>query len=261
MSKEQSILEERGSSGYMESDRGRNIDERFVPPVKGIDLEHSLNYIDLDDVTVDFIYDKYTHSKVLYRPGSRPFLEDVLANLGLTDGQHTQLEKVQKIADYVTQKIPWAGFYHKETGSKLAADRSFVEEDLIESGYGWCNEQARIFCCLTQIAGLCSRIVMACNKEKKFGHVVCEGLLDDGWMLVDQSLGLLFQFDGKPVRAYDLWHNPAIREHFSPIYKQCCNDLIEEIGLDIIQDEFAMGASANPLCGFKDLGFHNYFVT
>ena len=59
----------------------RTIDTRYMPAVGGIDLEQSLNYIALADVSLDFIYDKYTTERMIYTAGSRPVLEGILAEL------------------------------------------------------------------------------------------------------------------------------------------------------------------------------------
>ena len=59
----------------------RTIDARYMPAVGGIDLEQALNYIALADVSLDFIYDKYTSGRTIYTAGSRPVLEGLAAKL------------------------------------------------------------------------------------------------------------------------------------------------------------------------------------
>ena len=48
----------------------RTIDTSYMPPVGGIDLEQAMNYIALADVSLDFIYDKYTCGRIIYTAGS-----------------------------------------------------------------------------------------------------------------------------------------------------------------------------------------------
>ncbi len=121
----------------------RTIDSRPIPPVGSIDLEHSLNYISLADVPLEFIYDKYTSGRLVYTSGSRPVLEGIACRL--LCGVKDETGRVRKLADYIVGQLPWAGYYHKAMGAKLATNRNLVEEDLVASGYAWCNEQARVF--------------------------------------------------------------------------------------------------------------------
>ncbi len=236
----------------------RPIDQRYKPPVKGIDLAQALNYIDARDVTPRFLYDRYTASRLTYVPGSRPGLEKVVRDLRC-DGR-APVDKVQSIANFVAQEMLWAGYYEKKEGRPLAPDRNMREEDLLESGFGWCNEQARVFCALTQIAGVPSRLVFAANLRKRYGHVVCEVLLPEGWMMVDESFGYCFQMGRKPVRALDVFGAPKPRRYFEPIYKDMCQKLLAELGHEILDEWFGMSVAPDPLDGFKDLGFCNHWA-
>ena len=235
----------------------RTIDTRYMPAVSGIDLEQALNYIALADVSLDFIYDKYTGGRTIYTAGSRPVLEGLAAKLvsGVTD----ELGKIEKLTKFVVEEVPWAGYYHQSMGHRLAYNRNLTEEDLIASGYGWCNEQARLLCALTQIIGIPSRIVFAAAR-KGGGHVVLEALTADGWLLIDQSFGYLFTNNGKVVDAYNVWHNKKNHDYFKDVYKKLCARLTKELGKVILDDEFSMSQMANPLDGFEILGYHNYFI-
>ena len=237
----------------------RPIDQRFRPPVKGIDLAQALNYLDLAATDVSFIYDHYTSAQLFYEAGRRPELEAVAKKA--CAGCSTAMEKAQVLATFVAEEVPWAGFYEKQTGEKLPGDRGLSEEEIIKVGYGWCNEQARLFCCLTQVVGICSRLVFASNKVKKYGHVVCEVFLDREWMMVDQSMGYLFAIDGQPVRAVDVFGAKRCRAHFEPIYRELCKELIAALGRNVAMRYFGMATADNPLDVFKDLGFHNHFVS
>lgn len=235
----------------------RTIDTRCSPAVSGIDLEQSLNYIALADVSLDFIYDKYTSGKIIYTVGSRPVLEGLAAKLlgGITG----EIEKIEKLTRFVAEEVPWAGYYHQAMGHRLAYNRNLDEEELISSGYGWCNEQARVLCALTQIIGIPSRLVFA-SARKGGGHVVVEVLTCTGWLLADQSFGYLFINKGKIVDAYNVWHNKKNREYSEPVYKEFCTRLTADLGEIILKDEFSMSQLSNPLDGFEILGYHNYFI-
>lgn len=236
----------------------RKIDKRFMPKVKGLDLEQSLNYIDLADVTESFIYDNYTGARLAYEKGSHPALESLAKRL--TAGARTPMQKVEKLLAFVAHEVKWAGFFKQATGKALPPDRDMDEEELILSGYGWCNEQARVLCALTQVLGIPSRLVFASNMKKHYGHVVVEVLLPEGWMTVDESLGYCFLMRGKPVRASRIWNDPKTRAYFRPIYKKMCVDLIATLGKENLIGSFNMSLGPDPLDGFSSIGYHNHFV-
>ena len=236
----------------------RQIDKRNKPLVKGSDLEHALNYIELEHVGEKFMYEQYTARHINYTFGSRPVLEAKVRQHCETAGD--DLAKVRSLTKYVATEILWAGYYEHETKRRLSAGRNATEEEIIELGYGWCNEQARVLCALTQVAGVSSRLIFVSNKAKAYGHVVCEVLLPEGWMLVDQSFGCCFYMNNKPVRAIDLFNKKEIRSYFEPIYKELCQNLIQKIGQKIVSVDFAMAAGDNPLDGFSTIGFYNCFI-
>jgi len=236
----------------------RAIDRRPIPPVAGIDLEQALNYLDLRAVGEEFIYGHYTHAHVLYVPGSRPALE-AAANEAVGSAQGGE-QAVRALTAWVARRVRWAGFFRRDTGRRLPADRAATEEQILVSGYGWCNEQARLFCALTQVLGWPSRLVFASNPESGYGHVIAEVLLqEEGWLAADPSLGFCFFRQGLPVRASRIFHDPASRAFFGPVYTSLCRELIQDLGPDAATD-FAMAAAANPLDGFTELGFHNFFL-
>lgn len=236
----------------------RPIDKRFRPPVKGIDLAQALNFIELEQVGIGFIYDHYTGARLPYVPGSRPELEDIAKRLVVQST--SPLARVRRIARYVAHHVRWAGYYQKETGRQLPTDRGATEEEIIRSQFGWCNEQARVFCALTQAAGIPSRIVFACNKATKYGHVVSEVLLPEGWLVVDQSFPCIFMMRNKPVRACDLYHRRSTHAFFAPRYRKLCRQMLRNLGESLLRESFRMALAEDPLDGFKDLGYHNHFV-
>ena len=142
-------------------------------------------------------------------------------------------------------------------GYTLAGNRGLTEEQILELGYGWCNEQARVFCCFAQIAGIPSRIIFAGNPERRYGHTVSEVLLPAGWMMVDQTKGSFFVKDGKPIRAIDVYNNVQCRAYFEPIYREEVLAWRKELPAEVVE---GMMASDNPLDGYKQIGICNYFI-
>lgn len=236
----------------------RRIDGRRLPEVAGIDLEHSLNYLDLDEAGEDFIYNAYTSSHPVYRPGSRPVLEALAGRA--VGSEPLPVRQVQRLAAFVKSELPWAGYCWKTRGHRLKTDRGMTEEELLESGFGWCNEQARVFCGLTQVLGIPSRLVFAANSARGFGHVVNEALLPEGWLMIDCSFGFCFLRDGRPVRAADVRSQPDVHAYFQPLYGGECRRMADDLGSGILDPDFGMVLADDPLDGFVDLGFHNYFI-
>lgn len=238
--------------------RIRPIDQRFKPPVKGIDLWQAMNYIAMEDVTPDFIYNHYTGATFCYEKGSRPVLERLARRL--VARARGDIGRVTAIAQYVAHDVPWAGYYEQKFRRRLPVDRNLSEEEILKSGFGWCNEQARLFCSLAQISKITARLVFACNQEGTFGHVVSEVLTDQGWMLVDQSMGHCFMHHGRPSNAWEVYHRPSLAKYHGKIYLELCNELKKVLGTEILSRDFRMSMVANPLCGFERLGYCSHWT-
>lgn len=236
----------------------RAIDSRCKPPVKGIDLWQSMNFIDMNDVSRRFIYDCYTSSTICYVRGSRPELENSVT--GICRRIQDPFERVVSLTRYVSETARWAGYYEAEKGKRLRANRNLTEEQILDSGFGWCNEQARVLCALTQIAGIPSRLVFGSNSKNGYGHVVTEVLTPIGWLLVDQSLGFCFIKKKRPANAWEVSHTAFIARYFEPVYRSLCQDLGQKLGIEILTRDFKMAVVENPLKGFESLGYCNCFV-
>ncbi|MFZ4778204.1 MAG: transglutaminase domain-containing protein [Terrimicrobiaceae bacterium] len=238
--------------------KSRKIDRRFKPPVKGLDLWQAMNFIDLEDVSLEFVNDSHTSSTPCHVKGSRPVLEKLAQRFCSRKG--SALSRVVSLAGYVAATVRWAGWLEKERGRRLDGDRNFSEEQVLRSGFGWCNEQARVFCTLAQLCGFPARLVFASNKKERCGHVVSEVLVRGKWMLVDQSFGYCFFNKGRPVGSWEVYHRPAMARYFRPIYRSICARLEKDLGREILSRDFRMALMENPLGGFDSLGYCNHFV-
>ncbi len=234
--------------------------KRKIPKVKGIDLEHALNYIKLEDVGEEFIYGDYTSKIVLYRKGNRPFLENIVDKI--TTSEMHSLEKVKSIILFCCNEVKWAGYYLKEKGKILEPDRGISEEEIIKSGYGWCNEQARVACALIQILGLNSRLVFIYDPDNQYGHVIIEVLIDKTkWLAIDQSLNFPFiTSDSNLLKAVEVKNIIDLNNELYQNYITECEKIRNDLGYKILNKYFKMLTMENPLLAYRHLGYYNYFI-
>lgn len=215
----------------------------------------AMNFIALENVSINLIYDHFTCSRLVYQPGSRPKLERIAIELAANCSN--ELDIVKTLVDFIATNVSWAGYYKRATGQRLRNDRNLSEEELIDSRFAYCGEQARILCALTQIIGIPSRMVFAENpKHGAYArHVVAEVLLPNGWMMADASLNCCFVLGNRPVGAVDVYGDRDLEA----LYGDCCAKLKNDLG-DIFTENTCFFYTGNPLSVFKKLGFYNYFI-
>ncbi len=236
--------------------KARDIEQRFVPPVAGIDLEQALNYTDSDGLDLAWFYRSFTYPRVFYRQGSRPFLEQTVWEQTKADAP--AMDRLRACLDVIVQRMP----HYILLGYNGATDRALTEEDLLRSGHGWCNEQARVLVALTQIAGLPSRLVFAQSRDGKIAHVVSEVYVDGKWVLVDQTEGLIFtRQDGRPINVLDLRTDPHVWREADVIYKaQQQRNRQRAKDKSFWDSGHGIARRAHPLDLFECVGYHNYFI-
>ncbi len=235
---------------------GRDIRERFVPPVAGIDLEQALNYTDSEGLDLAWFYRSFTYPRVFYRPGSRPYLEQFV-------WEHTQrdapdMDRLRACVAVVFERMP----HYVLLGFNGPPDRALTEEDLLRSGEGWFNEQARVLVALTQIAGLPSRLVFAHSRDNKIAHVVSEVYVDGKWVLVDQTEGFIFSLrDGRPINVLDFRTDAGVWREADALYKarlQRNRDRAKD--KSFWDNGHGIARREHPLDLFDCVGYHNYFI-
>lgn len=236
--------------------KARDIAARFVPPVAGIDLEQSLNYTDSDGLDLAWFYRSFTYPRVFYRSGSRPYLEKVLWERTKPDAP--AMDRLRACVAIIKERMP----HYILLGYNGAADRAMSEEDLLRSGHGWCNEQARVLVALTQIAGLPSRLVFAQSRDGKIAHVVTEVYVDNKWVLVDQTEGLIFtRADGRTLNVLDFRGDPAVWRETDRAYKAQQRRNRELAKDKAFWDKgHGIAAREHPLDLFECVGYCNYFI-
>ncbi len=234
----------------------KGIKERFVPPVAGIDLEQALNYTDAEGLDLAWFYESFTYPRVFYKPGSRPLLEKVVWEQ--TKANAPAMARLRACVALVATRMP----HYIRLGYYGATDRAMTEEDLLRSGHGWCNEQARVLVALTQIAGLPSRLVFAHSRDRKAGHVVTEVYVDGKWVLVDQTEGFVFtRKDGSPLNVLDFRRDSSAWREADGLYK-AQHARNRELAKDKSFWDSGHGIAhrEHPLELFECVGYHNYFI-
>mgnify|MGYP001490479043 FL=1 len=231
------------------------IKERKRPPVSGVDLEHSLNYISARGIPLEWFYSSFTAPEAFYRSGSCKYLERIVENhISL---EMTCLSKIDVLVNIVRNEMP----HYSTLGLLGPTDRGIKEEELLLSGEGWCNEQARAFLALTQIAGYPSRLVFA-SCEGVGAHVLSEVYIHDRWILVDQTEAFIFvTSNGTPVNVMDIKQFSDIWQDVDKLYKaRLMENRSKAINIDFWDTWVPYSLVENPLRLFTNVGYCNYFI-
>ena len=150
----------------------------------------------LCEATADYLYSRYTPTKVEYRQGSRPFLEKIVRKV--TQGFKTDREKVFSLMRFVRDLSP-----NPERKDLFVGG---TEEEIIKKQAWVCNEKARALIILWQIAGYPSRFI----GHHIGGHATTEVYLDGKWCYMDVRGKYFFQPDGSLASAWEIIQNPLL---------------------------------------------------
>jgi transglutaminase-like putative cysteine protease len=185
-------------------------------PVRGIDRLMSCGKIRLAPETEAYLYEEYTPTEVRYRPGSRPQLEAVAADV-LGSPPRTDRAAVRKLVSWVPKNIR-----HAAGVDPCPLDRAISVEEIIASGWGWCNEQARVAVELARTAGVPGRLVAMYSLEENTGHMTAELYVEGKWSWVCTTHDCVVPLpDGSWASAAEIWRDPEIRARFAVEYKRC----------------------------------------
>ncbi len=195
------------------------IDE-FLPKVgvKGIDYEQANSMVRVCAETERFLYEGgYSARKIRYRAGSRPRLEAIVRGFS-ADAPRARAE----------QAMTWVheNVRHPFTFGKLAPDRALTEEQLIDSGKGWCNEQARVFIALCEVQEVPARLCFLFHANLVCGHTTAEAFVEGRWAWFDPTFNLRVELPGGKLaegRELSGRHRPLAHAAYRPaleaIYK------------------------------------------
>lgn len=151
--------------------------------VLGVDRYHANQFIIYRPETEKFLYEEYTPLTVSYRKGLLPAFENLAAEV--TEGCQSDTEKAVALLKQGVSRVK-----HPDgapCGPYVLGNRNLSDDELLASGVGWCNEQARVFIRLCQVSDIPARLVHLFYSTEKTGHCVAEFYADGQWSLADAT--------------------------------------------------------------------------
>jgi hypothetical protein len=155
----------------------------------GLDLWQANHFVAYREETARYLYESYSPTSVRYRAGTLPMYEAIVAEQ--TAGLTNDRDKAVALLRVVPEKIVLhPGIPPK--GPPIPENRALDDEALVCSGKAWCNEQARVFARLCQVAGIPARLIFLFYANRKSGHVIAEFYADAHWCMADASYLCVF---------------------------------------------------------------------
>ena len=204
--------------------------------VAGIDRWQANRFIAYRPETADFLYRSYTPLKVAYRKGTLPRYEKCVERT--TRGLATARERAVAL---LTRALP-REFRHPTMaplGKPCRADRALLDEPLLASGTGFCNEQARVFTRLCHVAGIPARIVHLFYADRRTGHTIAEFHADGRWSMADASWFCVFPAaDGHLMSAAQCHEKGEARRHVGKAYVARFQQIVALSDEDLVGQHF-----------------------
>jgi len=200
--------------------------ERLIDAVgvAGIDLEQCQKQLRLHAVTESILYGLHNQPhRLSYSEGSRPELEAAARSAGAYV-HASRRQAAEDAMDWVRQNVAHPLTFKHNVSSNRAA----TEEQIIASGFGWCNEQSRVFIALCQLNGIPGRLCFLWHANLRCGHTATEVYLNGRWAFFDPTFGVRIELpDGRLADARDLLGNhrglahqaygPALEDYYSRV--------------------------------------------
>lgn len=167
--------------------------------VTGVDRWQANHFIVCRPETAAILYGDYTPVPVAYRQGALPLFEEAAARYAAGLASHEDLATA-----FVTRALPELCGHPTipPVAPHCRTDRGLLDEPLLASGRGFCNEQARVFVRLCQTRGIQARMVFLFYADKATGHTTAEFWTGEKWAMVDVSWHLVFPGpDGRLMSA------------------------------------------------------------
>jgi hypothetical protein len=185
-------------------------------PVRGLDQMMSQSKIRLAPETEAYLYGEYTPVEVRYRPGSRPRLEAVAAEV-LGSPPRTDRAAIRELVSWVPRNVR-----HAAGVDPSPPDRAISAEEIIESGWGWCNEQARVAVALARTAGVAGRLVAVYSLVDNRAHMTAELHVEGKWSWACLTHDCVVPLrDGSWAGAAEILFDPEARARFAAEWKRC----------------------------------------
>ena len=166
----------------------------------GVDVEVIDDEIILNEKSVEYLYTQFTPADVRYERGSRPMLEQIVDE-HITEGRTDRAKALILMRRVRDNRDMGLGRPSLFTGGS--------EEELLKRGALQCNEVARLYACLCQIAGLPGRL--HCSHIS--GHMMNEVYMDGKWGWIDPMKGIAPVNDNdEPASAWELLRDPKLFE-------------------------------------------------
>ena len=176
----------------------RNKKGPLATGVKGIDRYQANNFVNYRPETAEFLYTSYTPTTIAYQSGTLPTYEKIAGEVTADCKTDTERAVTLLLKAVPQVKHPTMA----PVGPPVVASRNADDESLLNSGLGWCNEQARVFVRFCQVCGIPARIVHLFYSDKKTGHTIAEFYADGAWHMADASWFCVFPGpDGKLMSA------------------------------------------------------------
>jgi hypothetical protein len=184
---------------------------------------------------------------VRYRPGSRPKLEAIASEV-LGSPPQTDRAAIRKLISWVPENVR-----HAAAVEPSPPDRALPEEDIIDSGWGWCNEQARVLVALAQAAGVAGRLVGIYSSAEPKQHMSTELYVEGKWAWVCPTHGCVVTLpDGAWASAAEIWRDPEVRALFAVEWERAATAWSIDYGEPPPNEDAA--------ARFGGAGIVNYFI-
>ncbi|SEM47119.1 transglutaminase-like domain-containing protein [Nonomuraea pusilla] len=224
-------------------------------PVAGLDLVQARGQLRLARETEPLLY-AFPPPPLRYEPGARPALERVVAGLPAGGGRAFARAANRWVHEHVT--------HPHHLPERTPPDRALIEEEIIGSGAGWCNEQARVLVALAAVRGVTGRLCFAVHANLRCGHTAAELFVDGGWAFFDPTFAVSVELaDGRLAEARELAGaaraaaDRAYREPLAAYYGRC-RPHVEEFPGWRAADRPAVDEGG---LLYTHLGFTDYLVT
>jgi hypothetical protein len=138
-------------------------------------------------------------------PDRRVLLAALMRHLELASHWHERLGRLARFTADIERLFPSPE--HSAAGGFYPTPDDFwwggTEEQVIAKGSDWCHEVARVYCALSQVAGMPARIVYILGRED--GHAVAECFVEGAWALVDPLAPHVYRReDGMPLSIAEM---------------------------------------------------------